>query len=444
MKTFFDILASAASKPTVTNAVSKWAARRIGDPQQLWGAFGGRSAAGRSVTVDSALQLSTVWACVRLISETIATLPLVLYRRLPDGGREPAKNHPLYDLLRQQPNYDMTAVQMIEAIAASMLLWGNAYCEKKEQSQNVTSINFLLPSKMQVTLKDDGGLKYAYSRNKGQDVIDEKRILHIPAFSLDGRVGLSPIAYGANVMGSAMSADDAAGATFKNGLVRTVAFKVDRILKKEQREEFREYVEDNLVGPLNAGRPPIMEMGVDAKELGINPTDAQMLETRGFSVEEICRFYRVPPWMVGHTQSSTSWGTGMEQQMLGFLTFTLRPWLARIEQSMRKSLLKPEERDTYYAEFGLEGLLRADSASRAAFYSTMTQNGIYTRDDCREKENLPRMGGNAGVLTVQTNLAPLDQLGQTKDTASAIKNLLGINDSNETDVFNQYMGKADE
>lgn len=174
-----------------------------------------------------------------------------------------------------------------------------------------------------------------------------------------------------------MSADDAAGATFKNGLVRTVAFKVDRILKKEQREEFREYVEQSLAGPLNAGRPPIMEMGIDAKELGINPTDAQMLETRGFSVEEICRFYRVPPWMVGHTQSSTSWGTGMEQQMLGFLIFTLRPWMARIEQSIRKSLLKPEEREEYYVEFSIEGLLRADSASRAAFYSTMTQNGIY-------------------------------------------------------------------
>lgn len=444
MKSFFDVLTSAASRPTISNAVSQWATRRIGDPQQLWGTFGGRSSAGRSVTVDSALQLSTVWACVRLISETIATLPLVLYKRLPDGGREPAKEHPLFELLRQQPNYDMTAVQMIEAIAASMLLWGNAYCEKKVQCKEIVSINFLLPSKMKPTLNDDGSLKYTYTQKIGQSIIDEKSILHIPAFALDGRIGLSPIAYGANVMGSAMSADDAAGATFKNGLVRTVAFKVDRILKKEQREEFREYVEQSLAGPLNAGRPPIMEMGIDAKELGINPTDAQMLETRGFSVEEICRFYRVPPWMLGHTQSSTSWGTGMEQQMLGFLTFTLRPWLARIGQSIRKSLLKPEEREEYYVEFSIEGLLRADSASRAAFYSTMTQNGIYTRDDCREKENLPRMGGNAGVLTVQTNLASLDQLGQAKDTASAIKNLLGINDSNEKDVFNKYIGIENE
>lgn len=441
---FFDVLTAAASRPTVAGAVSQWASKRIGAPQQLWNTFGGRSAAGRSVTIDSALQLSTVWACVRLISETIATLPLVLYKRLPDGSREPAKDHPLYNILRQQPNYDMTAVQMVEAIAASMLLWGNAYSEKRKQGKEIVSINLLLPSKMKTTLNDDGSIKYTYTRKQGQEIINEKDILHIPAFSLDGRMGLSPIAYGANVMGSAMSADDAAGATFKNGLMRTVAFKIDRVLPKEQREEFRDLVEANLLGPLNVGRPAIMEGGIDAKELGINPNDAQMLETRGFSVEEICRFYRVPPWMVGHTQSSTSWGTGMEQQMLGFLTFTLRPWLARIEQAIRKSLLEPEERDTYYAEFGIEGLLRADSASRAAFYSTMTQNGIYTRDDCREKENLPRMGGNAAVLTVQTNLTPLDQLGQAKDTASAIKNLLGITDANENEAFNTYMGKAHE
>lgn len=430
---FFDVLQAAATSPV----------RRSG-AQQLWTGNPRTSATGRSVTVDSALQLSTVWACATIISEAIATLPLTLYKRLPDGGRESAKDHPLYTLLKDQPNYDMTAVQMLSVTVASLMLWGNAYLEKIVRSGEVVSINFLLPAKMNATIKDDGSWKYEYTEQKGKRLIDERSILHIPAFSLDGRKGLSPIAYGANILGSAMSADDAAGTTFKNGLIRTVAFKVDRVLTKEQREEFRDYVEQDLTGALNAGRPAVMEQGIDAKELGINPVDAQMLETRGFGVEEICRFFRVPPWMVGHTTNSTSWGHGMEQQMIGFLTFTLRPWLTRIEQAIRKSLLAPEERDQYYAEFSIEGLLRADSAARSAFYSTMTQNGIYTRDDCRQKENLPRMGGNAAVLTVQSNLTPLDQLGQVKDTASAIKNLLGIDNKNEQELFNQYMGVKPE
>jgi HK97 family phage portal protein len=150
-----------------------------------------------------------------------------------------------------------------------------------------------------------------------------------------------------------------------------------------------------------------MEVGT----IGINPTDAQLLQSRGFSIEEICRWFRVPPWMVGHTEKATSWGTGIEQQMIGFLVFTLGPWLKRIEQSIVKDLLMPAERARYYPKFAVEGLLRADSAARASFYSVMVNNGILTRDEVRELEDRAPMGGNAAVLTVQTALAPLDSLG---------------------------------
>jgi HK97 family phage portal protein len=156
----------------------------------------------------------------------------------------------------------------------------------------------------------------------------------------------------------------------------------------------------------------------------MTPEDAQMLQTRAFNVEEICRWFRVPPHMVGHTQNSTSWGTGMEQQMIGFLTFTLLPWMKRIEQSINRWLLRPEERRDFYAKFNPEGLLRADSAARAAFYSSMTQNGIYTRDDCRLKENLQPMGGNAAKLTVQSNMLPIDQLGAGGDDAQQARSAL--------------------
>lgn len=155
---------------------------------------------------------------------------------------------------------------------------------------------------------------------------------------------------------------------------------------------------------------------MDTGTIGINPDEAQLLESRGFSVEEICRWFRVPPFMVGHSEKSTSWGTGIEQQMIGFLTFTLMPWLRRIEQAIHKDLIAPNEQPRYYAEFAVEGLLRGDSAARAAFYSQMVNNGIFTRDDCREKENLERVGGNADVLTVQSAMVPLDDIGTAGDS----------------------------
>ena len=379
---------------------------------EFWGQFFGReSSSGRSVTLDGAMQLSAVWACVRLIAETVATLPLSLYRRLPDGGREPAREHRLYDLLHYQPNADMTAVQFWETVVASMLLRGNAFVRKHYIGLAIASLEVLIPHRMQVTRRDDGSLKYVYQPRKGASVeIPEREIMHIPAFSFDGVMGLSAISYGANVLGAAMSAEDAANGTFKHGLHKTVAFKVDRVMTPAQREEFRDYVKQ-VSGALNAGKSPVLERGITPETIGIDPVDAQLLESRRFGVEEVARWFRVPPWMIGHTDKTTSWGTGIEQQMIGFLTFALRPWLTRIEQANRRCLLTPSERISMYTEFELEGLLRADSAARASFYSTMVQNGIYSRNDCRVRENLPRVAGNADVLTAQTNLAPLDLLG---------------------------------
>src|SRR5690606_26192094 len=166
----------------------------------------------------------------------------------------------------------------------------------------------------------------------------------------------------------------------------TVAFTMQQVLKPEQREGFRETMKE-VSGALNAGKSPLLEGGMDAKTIGINPKDAQLLESRAFSVEEICRWFRVPPWMVGHTEKSTSWGTGIEQQMIAFLTFTLRPWLTRIEQTINRQLLSPADQPRYYAEFNIEGLLRADSAARAAFYSTALQNGWLNRGEVRSEEH---------------------------------------------------------
>ncbi|HIN56163.1 MAG TPA: phage portal protein [Acinetobacter pittii] len=378
--------------------------------------LGFSSSSGKSVSVETALKLDAVWACVRLISETISTLPLVVYERQADGSRKPAVNHPLYSILRNQPNIHMTSVNFTQCYAASLLLRGNGYSQiKRNSKKEITSLNFLMPNRMQLKFNDRDDLIYSYMDRKGKlFIIDQSEILHTPAFSLDGRVGLSPIQYGANVFGAAMSADDAANSTFKNGLLPTVAFEVDRTMNDEQRKIFKNYVKE-VSGALNAGKSPVLEQGVTTKAIGINPADAQLLESRNFNIESICRWFRVPGYLIGYTsKGQTKWGSGMEQEMQGFLTFTLRPWLVLIEQSMNKTLLTPAERLKYYVEFSIEGLLRADSNTRAEFYSKMVTNGIYTRDEVREKENLPKRGGIADELTIQSQNVPIDDAGKDK------------------------------
>jgi HK97 family phage portal protein len=220
------------------------------------------------------------------------------------------------------------------------------------------------------------------------------------------------------VFGGAIAAERAAHRTFSGGLHPTTAWKYPNVLRPDQRADASEAIK-KLSGAVHAGDPVILEAGMEVIPVGINPDDAQLLESRGFGVEEVCRWFRVPPWMVGHTEKSTSWGTGIEQQMIGFLTFTLGPWLRRIEQAISKDLLRPAERSRYYPKFAVEGLLRADSAARSTFYAAMVNNGIFTRDEVRELEDREPMGGNAAVLTVQTALAPLDTLGKVDDAGKA-------------------------
>lgn len=427
-KSISAVLGRAARKPSAS--LGEWIGKSIKlSDGGFWGQFlGGQSSSGKRVTVDNAMQLSAVWSCVRIISTSVAGLPMGVYQREADGGRKDARDTLLYDIVHTSPNEDMTAFQFWQAMVAAMLLRGNAFAEIMRIGNRIIALDFLLPSRVDMDLDGDGRITYWYRPRKGpRRQIERQDMLHIPAFSLDGRVGLSAIRYGADVFGAAMSADDAANGTFKNGLLPTVAFKVDRVLNPDQRDEFRDYVKQ-VSGALNSGRSPVLEKGITPESIGINPVDAQLLESRGYSVEEVCRWFGVPPWMVGKTDSGSNWGTGLEQQMIAFLTFSISSITNQIQQCVNKRLLTPVERRSYYAEFSLEAFLKADSAGRSAWYSQMTQNGIMTRDECREKENLPRHGGNAGVLTVQTNLTPIDKLGESTDgqaAQAALKNWLG-------------------
>ena len=385
---------------------------------------------GQSVSHESALQLSAVWACTRLIAETISTLPLSMYERT-SAGKRVARGHPLQMVIHDQPNPDSTASVFWESTIAAMLLRGNAHAEKLIAGNRIVGLVFLDPRRLSTSKNSSGAKEYRYTESNGrQRVIPPERIWAIPGFSLDGVCGVSVVRYGAQVFGAAQAADQAASKTFANGLMQSVYFKMERILKPEQREEFRENLQA-ITGAINAGKSPLLEGGMDAGTIGIDPSDAQLLESRGFSVEEICRWFRVPPFMVGHSEKSTSWGTGIEQQMIGFLTFTLAPWLRRIEQAISKDLLSPAERQHFYPKFSVEGLLRADSAGRSAFYTAMVNNGVLTRDEVRELEDREPMGGNAAVLTVQSAMTTLDGIGQQSDANAAragLRAFLGLAD----------------
>lgn len=423
----------------IKSAVLKW----LGAPISLtdgdfWSAFSGRgSFGGKAVTVDSVLQLATAWSCIKLIAETISTMPLGFFERVKGDGRQSAEDHWAYELLRHQPNADMTAVQFWKAVVTSMLLWGNAYIEKARIGGRIVALNFLLPSRISKRRLQSGAIEYKYRDFDGKErLIHESDIMNIPAFTLDGVNGLTPMSAGANVFGSATATDEASAKVFGSGMRAAGFLKVAATVNPDQREALRTRINQFTAGGQNAGTVMVLENGTDYQNLTMNPDDSQMLESRQFAVEEICRWFMVPPSMVGHGGAVSNWGTGREQIMTGFLTLTLLPWLRAIEQAVRKDLLTPAERRKYFAEFNFEGLLRADSAARAAFYATMTANGIYTRNEVRRLENLQPMAGG-DELTVQSNLIPLSMLGKITSTAGAAKtavlNWLGLKQDGEKD-----------
>lgn len=397
----------------------------------------GMSDSGACVTPRTALSLAAVWACTRLLSQTIATLPLGLFERVPGESPRPADDLPIARLLSIRPNADMTAVVFWESIIGQALLLGNGFGEKKYLGNRLVAIELLSASRLTWRRLAGGALQFTYIDKTGTTrQIREQDIFHVPGFTLWGKFGMSVIRYGAQVFGAAISTNQAANSTFKNGLLATTFFKMERILNKEQRNEFRTNLE-TIRGSLNAGKQPLLEGGMDVGELGINPDDAQLLESRAFSTEEVCRWFGVPPSMIGSTDKASSWASSSEQLNLWFLKYTLRPWLKRIEQAVWMQLLTPAEQARYFAEFQVEGLLRADTTARANFYASALQNGYMNRDTVARLENLPKPTGG-DVYTVQSNLVPVDKLGQSAAPAStaaadALKAWLGITEGKNHD-----------
>ena len=364
------------------------------------------SDAGEGVTETSVLALSAVWACTNLIAGTIASLPLMVYRQ-QDADRVVVRDHPLYRLLHDSPNYDQTAVDFWEFVQASVELWGNAYAAVERTRGKVSGLMPVNPALVVVRRLETGALEYTWTEDGREQRRQDGEMLHIRGFGGGPMGGMSTLHFGRQVFGLARAVDRAAGSTFRNGLRPSGSLVFKDFLSDEQRVLANTKLIENFSGAINAGRPMILEGGTSWVPLTINPEDAQMLESRRFSVEEIARFFGVPPHMIGHTEKSTSWGTGLEQQVIGFQKFTLRRRLKRIEQAVMKQLLTPDERGAGITiEFNLEGLLRGDSAGRAGFYQAMTGIGAMTINEVRALENLPPVPGG-DVPRMQIQNAPI-------------------------------------
>ena len=385
-----------------------------------WYPDGQRSDAGEAITDQNVLAISAVWACVNLLAGTIASLPLMVYRTNSRGERTLARDHPLFRILHDSPNYDQTATDFWEFSSASIELWGNSYAAiERNGGGRVAALTPLRPDSVSVRRLENGNLEYRWTMDGENHVGSDRAILHIRGFGGDPLGGMSTLHFGRHAFGLARAIDRAAAGTFSNGMIAQTALTFERWLTDEQRNLAETKLSEKYIGAKNSGRPIILEGGTKIDVLSIKPEDAQMLESRGFSVEEVCRFFGVPPFMVGHTQKVTSFGSGLEQQVLGFQKFTLRRRLKRIEQALEKQLLTSAERAAGLTiEFNLEGLLRGDSTARAAFYQSALANGWMTINEVREKENLPRVEGG-DVPRMQMQNVPITEAGKQQEALPA-------------------------
>lgn len=381
------------------------------DPRLYQFFQGGTTSSGEAVTANTALQLDAVYSCVKLVAQTIATLPLFLYRRDDTGRGILARDHPLFALLHDRPNSDMTAVSFWECMVSGLLLWGNAYAVIERRADGTAiAMTPLLPDRLTVRREPSGSLIYRYQSVTGPEEYTEDNIFHVKGFSLDGMVGLSPIAVARETLGIAIAAEKSSASFYRNSMRPSVVWTAPGYLHENQRTRAKQIIEE-FSGSINVGRTPLIEGGWKLDVLSINPQDAQLLAVRGYSVEQICRIFGVPPVMIGHTQAATAWGSGLEQMGQWFLTYNLRPYLRGIEQEIHRSLLTVMQRQQLYAEFNADALLRTDAAARANMMQTYANNGLRTRNELRELDNMAPMPGG-DTLTVHSALIPIDDLGK--------------------------------
>jgi len=378
----------------------------------------GGSSAGKTVTERSAMQMTAVYSCVRILAEAIAGLPLHLYRYKKDGGKEKAIDHPLYLLLHDEPNPEMSSFVFRETLMTHLLLWGNAYAQIIRNGKNeVVALYPLMPNKMAVDRDEHGQLYYTYQRSNDEAatmtgstvILKPSDVLHIPGLGFDGLVGYSPIAMAKNAIGMAIACEEYGAKFFANGAAPGGVLEHPGTIKDPQR--VRESWQSTFGGSGNANKIAVLEEGMKYTPIGISPEQAQFLETRKFQINEIARIFRVPPHMVGDLEKSSF--SNIEQQSLEFVKYTLDPWVIRWEQSLMRALLALDEKTEYFIKFNLEGLLRGDYQSRMNGYAIARQNGWMSANDIRELENQDRIPAEEGgdLYLINGNMLPMANAG---------------------------------
>ena len=386
--------------------------------------FLGGTASGKYVTERSAMQMTAVYCCVRILSEAVASLPLQFYRYTDDGGKEKAVEHPLYFLLHDESNPEMTSFIFRETLMTHLLLWGNAYSQIIRNGKGeVVALYPLMPDRMKVDRDEHGRLYYEYTVYDSDDVDGRKGtnkvgrtvrlqphdVLHIPGLGFDGLVGYSPIAMAKNAIGLAIATEEYGSKFFANGAAPSGVLEHPGTIKDPSK--VRESWQATFGGSGNANKIAVLEEGMKYTPISISPEQAQFLETGKFQIDEIARIFRVPPHMIGDLEKSSF--NNIEQQSLEFVKYTLDPWVSRWEQAMVRALLTPDEKKKYFFKFNVDGLLRGDYQSRMNGYATARQNGWMSANDIRELENLDRIPAEQGgdLYLINGNMTKLEDAG---------------------------------
>lgn len=384
----------------------------------------GRTTSGKPVNERTAMQTTAVYACVRILAEAVASLPLHVYEYQDDGGKKLVHDHPLYYLLHDEPNPEMTSFVFRETLMSHLLIWGNAYAQIiRDGAGRVLGLYPLLPDKMDVQRDDKGKIYYVYSRNSdenpmfkeyGNIKLKAEDVLHIPGLGFDGLIGYSPIAMAKNAVGMTLACEEYGASFFANGANPGGVLEHPGVLKDPSK--VRESWNSVYRGVSNAHKIAVLEEGMKYQQIGIPPEEAQFLETRKFQINEIARLYRIPPHMVGDLDKSSF--SNIEQQSLEFVKYTLDPWVIRWEQSLQRSLLLPGEKGKYFIKLNVDGLLRGDYQSRMNGYAVGRQNGWFSANDIREMENMNPIpdeeGGNLYLINgAMTKLADAGAFAKT-------------------------------
>ena len=379
--------------------------------------FFSTSAAGKSVSPRTAVQMTAVYACVRVIAETVASLPLHIYESSDQGNRK-ATDHPLYRILHNAPNTEMTSFVWRETMLSHLLLWGNSYSQIVRNGRGkAIGLYPLLPDQMEVDRDAQGRLLYTYTTREQKTVnLRQEDVLHIPGLGFDGIMGYSPVALEQNAIGLGIAAEEFGSRFFANGATPSGVLTHPNTVKNPK--ALRESWNAAYGSSSNAGKMAILEEGMKFERISMPNNEAQFLETRKFQVAEICRIYRVPPHLVGDLEHATF--SNIEHQSISFAMHTIRPWLVRIEQALNKALFEEHGEVRFYAQFNIDGLMRGSYKERMEGYAIARQNGWMSANDIRELENMNPLsdadGGNAYLCN--GNMIPISaaQTAARKET----------------------------